>query len=136
MITSYDIESILLSDFHTALSIKCVSDPSVIDDFEKNGINEETAVIIVKKQTTETYWKKGFVEVNVCVPNYKNGRRNGSRLDALEGLVRDMLKTSIVGDYDGTTYRYSEESIAVERDNDMKCYYINVRLLFEIFNIV
>lgn len=135
MISTSDIETILLGEF-SVLGIPCKADPSVIDDFEVNGIGEDTVIVLVKKQDTDTYWYKGFVEVNICVPNYKSGKRNFNKLRNYEREVNEMLKTSVVGEFDGTSYRYSKESIGVERDEKMRCHYVNVRLLFEIFNIV
>ena len=50
----------------------------------KGEIKKERIVIIPKTPSTETYWKKNFVEINFCVPNLKNGEANLIRLAELE----------------------------------------------------
>ena len=48
--------------------------------------------------------------------------------------IRDRLD-DVVSTYDGTTYRYSIESIGAEADAALKCHYVNVRILFEVINL-
>ena len=53
----------------------------------------------------------------------------------LERKAREMFKDGIVGQYDGSWYRYSSESIGIEEDKELCCYYVNVKLLFETLNV-
>lgn len=94
----------------------------------------EKIVIHVKKQQLGTYWKKSFVEVNLCVPDLKEGEANTIRLNELE---RQAMKRfdDVVSTYDGTTYRYSIDSIGTEADIALKCHYVNVRILFNVLNV-
>lgn len=94
-------------------------------------VETERITIKVKKPSTETYWKKCFVEVNLCVP-YKNGVANTTRLTELERLAESTLNS--VGSFDGTRYRYSVET-SQEEDADLWCNYVNCRILFEILNV-
>lgn len=137
MIGLTDIEDILLRDFSKYYGIrKTTSEPPTVDDKKAVGINEEMIVVHVKKQSTATYFYRGFVEVNICVPDFKSGERNRLRLQQLERMANEMLKTAIVGEYDKTAYRYSKDSIGIEKETPLKCNYVNVRLLFEVHNII
>ncbi len=60
--------------------------------------------------------KKGYVEVNLCVPLSKSGKADLIRLNELERKAKEMFKDGVVGQYDGSWYRYSSESIGIEED--------------------
>ena len=137
MIGVTDIEDILVRDFSEALGIaKTTSEPPKADDKNAEGIKKEMVVVHVKRSSEGTIFDRGFVEVNLCVPDFKSGERNRPRLQALEHMAKEMLRTAIVGEYDGTAYRYSRDSIGMEREPTLKCSYVNVRLLFEVHNII
>lgn len=97
-------------------------------------MKSERIVIHAKKQQPETYWKKSFAEVNLCVPDLKEGEANTIRLNELEKQAQGMLD-GVTGRYDGTTYHYSIDTIGTEEDTALKCHYVNVRILFEILNV-
>jgi hypothetical protein len=130
MITTGDIESILYEDLQ-------VFNISV---FKKGVIPEgkvvrERIVIIPDGLKEGIYWKKGFVEINFCVPNISVENvlmANKGRLTELERLANKSL--DVVSSYDGTTYRYSVYQTGQENDADLECYYVNVKLLFEVLN--
>ena len=98
------------------------------------AMKSERIVIHAKKQQPGTYWKKSFVEVNLCVPDLKEGEANSIRLNELEKQAQSILD-DVTGRYDGTTYHYSIESIGTEEDTALKCHYVNVRILFEVLNV-
>lgn len=100
----------------------------------KGEIAEERVVILPKSQTPSNYWRKCFVEVNLCVPDIGEGQANLWRLNELEKAAFDALDDK-VGEYEGYSYRYSVSSIGIEQDGNMKCHYVNVRLLFEVLNV-
>lgn len=54
-------------------------------------LKSERIVIHAKKQQPETYWKKSFVEVNLCVPDLKEGEANTIRLNELENRLKSCL---------------------------------------------
>ena len=97
-------------------------------------LKSERIVIHSKSQQSGTYWKKSFVEVNLCVPDLKEGEANTIRLNELEKQAQSVLD-SITGRYNDTTYHYSIESIGTEEDTALKCHYVNVRILFEVLNV-
>lgn len=137
MIGLTDIEDILIRDFSAYMGIpNATSEPPKTDDKEAVGLDDEIIVVHVKRQSPDVIFERGFVEVNLCVPDFKSGQRNRPRLQRLERKAKEMLETAMVGEYDGTTYRYSKDSIGMEKEPLLKCNYVNVRLLFEIHNII
>lgn len=94
----------------------------------------ERIVIHAKKQHPGTYWKKSFAEVNLCVPDLSENEANSIRLGELEREANKRFD-DVVSSYDGTTYRYSIDSIGTEADTALKCHYVNVRILFEVLNV-
>lgn len=75
-----------------------------------------------------------FRRSEFCVPDLSENEANTIRLNELE---REAMKRfdDVVSTYDGTTYRYSIESIGTEADTALKCHYVNVRILFEVLNV-
>lgn len=98
------------------------------------AMKSERIVIHSKKQQPGTYWKKSFVEVNLCVPDLKEGEANSIRLNELEKQAQGLFD-DVTGRYDGTTYHYSINTIGTEEDTALKCHYVNVRILFEVLNV-
>lgn len=96
-------------------------------------MKSERIVIHAKKQQPGTYWKKSFVEVNLCVPDLKENEANTIRLNELERQANEVFG-DVVNSYDGTYYKYSIDSIGTEEDTSLKCHYVNVRILFEVLN--
>lgn len=136
MIVTTDIGNILYRDCK-AFGIDEVYQkgniPPVPDDPDYR-LETERIVIRTKSQTPGKYWKKGFVEVNLCVPDAGLDVANLIRLAELERNAYKLLD-DVVSSYDGTTYRYSIESIGTEADTALKCHYVNVRILFEVLNV-
>lgn len=97
-------------------------------------LKSERIVIHSKNQQPGTYWKKSFVEVNLCVPDLKKGEANTIRLNELEKQAQELFD-GVTGRYDGVSYFYSIDSIGTEEDTDLKCHYVNIRLLFEVLNV-
>ena len=129
MIVTTDIANILYRDCHT-FGISIVPHGKKLT----GPMKSERIVIHAKKQQPGTYWKKSFVEVNLCVPDLKEGEANTIRLNKLEKQAQSILD-DVTGRYDGTTYHYSIESIGTEEGTALKCHYVNVRILFEILNV-
>lgn len=129
MIVTTDIANIIYKDCKTLN----------INEMYQTGNIPEGAVtterIIVHTNTIETgiYWKVGFVQVNLCVPDLdKKGTANLIRLNELERLGNTLGKTGI---HDDTQYRYSVDSIGIEEDKPLKCHFVNIRILFETLNV-
>ena len=122
MITTIDIANIIYKDLQ--LDIKLYQKGNI----PEGEVKEERIIIIPKRFLNENRWKKGFVEVNFCVPDL-NGKANLIRLNELEKIAAKIEKTGV---YDGTPYTYStsDGSINIEKDIPLKCHYVNLSLLF------
>lgn len=129
MIVSSDIANILYRDCK-AFGIQIVPDGETLT----GEITAERIVIHAKSQQPGRIWKKGFVEVNLCVPDIGVNSANSIRLGQLERQAQSLLD-DIIGSYDGTHYYYGIAKIGREQDTNLKCHYVNVRLLFEILNV-
>lgn len=98
-------------------------------------VSSERAVILPKEQSPQTFWKKSFVEINLCVPDIKEGVANIARLQELERMAEYIFGKEIVGEYEGDYYKMGISSLSgINEDRDLKCHYVNVRLLFEVLN--
>ena len=128
MITATDIANILCKDC-AAFGIKCYQG----DNVPTGEITVERIVVHSKSQTPEKIWRKSFPEINICVPDSK-GKAQLVRLNELDRLAETILD-GVVGQYDGSNYSYSISSKGVESDTQMKCHYVNVRILFEVLNV-
>jgi hypothetical protein len=130
MIVTTDIANILYRDCK-AFGIEVYQSGNIPD--EDKELSSERVIIRTKTQSPETYWKKGFVEVNLCVPDL-GGKANLIRLQELERKAQEVLD-DVVGEYDGSSYYYSIDSIGTEADTALKCHYVNVRILFQVLNV-
>lgn len=129
MIVTTDIGNILYRDCE-AFGIDIVPAGETLP----GELESERIVIHSKKQQPGTYWKKSFAEVNLCVPDLEDNSANSIRLNELEREANKHFD-DVFSSYDGTTYRYSIENIGTEADTALKCHYVNVRILFEVFNV-
>lgn len=129
MIVTTDIANILYRDCQT-FGIDIVPHGKKL----MGELKSERIVIHSKSQQPGTYWKKSFVEVNLCVPDLKKGEANTIRLNEMEKEAQELFD-GVTGCYDGVSYFYSIDSIGTEEDTDLKCHYVNVRLLFEVLNV-
>lgn len=131
MITPTDISNILYKDCEN-FGIDIIPDGKTIA--EESRLGKECIVIHSKKQQVGKYWKKSYVEINICIPDLSPNEANSIRLNELERKANDIFSDS-VGRYDGSYYNYSIESIGKETDSNLKCHYVNVRILFNVLNV-
>ena len=129
MIVTTDIGNILYRDCK-AFGIDMIPDGETLT----GELKYERIVIHVKKQQLGTYWKKSFVEVNLCVPDLSENEANTIRLNELERQASKLFD-DVVNTYKGNHYRYSIDSIGTEADTALKCHYVNVRILFNVLNV-
>lgn len=105
MIVTTDIGNIIYRDCK-AFGIDMIPDGETLT----GELKYERIVIHVKKQQLGTYWKKSFVEVNLCVPDLSENEANTIRLNELERQASKLFD-DVVNTYNGNRYRYSIESI-------------------------
>ena len=114
MIVTGDIETILVRD------LKPFGIPTYKKDAIPEGeVTEERITVIPKEPKPGTYWIKGFVEVNFCVPDI-NGMANKSRLTELERQASGLRSVS---SFDGSTYRYKVYSTHQRKRCTAKCHF-------------
>ena len=129
MIVTTDIGNILYRDCK-AFGIEVYQKGNI----PSGEVTTERIIIRTKSQTPTKYWKKGFVEVNICVPDIEPNTADLIRLSELERRANALLD-DVTSSYDGSTYTYSIDSIGIEADTALKCHYVNVRVLFEVLNV-
>lgn len=135
MIVTGDIYKILFDRVKEAFGI---GTESIYDSWNpiKSHLKEEAIVIVTSTPIEpDTYWEKAFAHVNICVPDYL-GEVNKQRLTALERMACAWIGQGFTGVYDGTRYRVGKDSLGLERDDALKCSYVNLVLLFEILNSI
>lgn len=101
-------------------------------------VNTERIVIRTGSQSNEVIWEKSFVNINFCTPNLFNGDANTTRLTEIERMVKPVFKQGDTGSFDGSTYNYEnggDNWISQEEDTELRCHYVNVRILFEVLNV-
>ena len=130
MIVTTDIANILYKDCE-AFGMEVYQAGNIPDEHKE--LSSERVIIRTKSQSPETYWKKGFVEVNLCVPDM-DCNANLIRLQELERKAQEVLD-EVVGEYDGSNYYYLIDSIGTEADTELRCHYVNVRILFQVLNV-
>ena len=130
MIVTTDIANILYKDCE-AFGMEVYQAGNIPDEHKE--LSSERVIIRTKSQSPETYWKKGFVEVNLCVPDM-DGDANLIRLQELERKAQEVLD-EVVGEYDGSNYYYLIDTIGIEAGTELRCHYVNVRLLFQVLNV-
>ena len=59
----------------------------------------------------------------------------GILLNELERFANKWIGNNPVGEFDGSKYRISKSSLGIEKDEALKCSYVNIKLLFEILNV-
>jgi hypothetical protein len=93
---------------------------------------ERIVIHAPSSDTPETTWDKSFANVNLVVPD-KNGKKDITRLQKLQRIAKANLD-DIFGRFDGTGYSYEIASCGTEQDVDLKCNYVNVKILFNVLN--
>ena len=130
MIVTTDIANILYKDCKD-FGIEVYQAGNIPDEHKE--LSSERVIVRTKSQSPEAIWKKGFMEVNLCVPDM-DGDANLIRLQELERKAQEVLD-EVVGEYDGSNYYYLIDSIGIEADTELRCHYVNVRLLFQVLNV-
>lgn len=130
MIVTTDIANILYKDCK-AFGMEVYQAGNIPDEHKE--LSSERVIIRTKSQSPETYWKKGFVEVNLCVPDM-DGDANLIRLQELERKAQEVMD-EVVGEYDSSNYYYLIDTIGIEADTELRCHYVNVRILFQVLNV-
>lgn len=96
-------------------------------------VTAERVMIHAKEPQPSDYWLKSFCEVNILIPNI-DGNANGRRLGEVEALAIPIFKDS--GYSNGIFYTYNVYTTHHEEDVDLKCWFVNIKILFKTKNIL
>lgn len=130
MITSSDIQTILYKKAQL-LGVKEVYKEGNI---MSGNYSTERVVILNNSAEPGTYWRLGFINVNLCVPDLdRDFTANLTRLSELESLAYDVFKET--GKMNDLAYTYEVDSTHIEEDRAAHSHYVNVRILFEVLNV-
>lgn len=97
-------------------------------------ITEERVVVITHEISPDTYWNHCYVDINWCIPDLVN-EADSIRLGEVERIMTSDISYG-TGYYENKPYKYKRVSVSQERDEQMRCHYVNVRLMFHILNIM
>ena len=126
-----DIEIVMIEACE-ALKLVPMSRIYLPDDYPEG--TDVRIVIHVKNQQRGDIFYKGFVEVNVVVPDIE-GRADHESLTEAENVLLDAFRYDTVREYKGETYRYGLYSHEILWEKDAQYHYVNARLTFETLNI-
>ncbi len=130
MIVAGDIENILCDDLST-FGITVYRNGTM----PEGKVTEERIVIIPESLKDDVYWKKCMVEVRICVPDIQHEGIPIADKERLGVLERQANMMESVSSYDNSTYLYSVSETSQEREPELDCHYVSVKLLFEILNV-
>lgn len=134
MIVTSNIEDILY-DNSKAIGISEIYEKGNVPNGE---VTSERIVILSSDQIPSTIWQKCFVEVNLVVPDLLDEKStleaNKIRLKELERLAKSTFHNRF-GSYDGDGYSYDIAQMGIEEDADLKCHFVNVKILFNVLNV-
>lgn len=134
MIVTSNIEDILYDDCKSV---------GINEIYEKGNVpsgevTTERIVILSSDQIPSTIWKKCFVEVNLVTPDLPNENgaleANKIRLKELERKAQNTFHNRF-GAYDGDGYSYDIFQMGTEEDANLKCHFVNVKILFNVLNV-
>lgn len=129
MIVTTDIASIIYRDCVFHFGLPTAQEGNIPD----GPLTAERVVVHAKAPQKGDIWRKAFVEVNILVPDTKEGKADLLRLNALERQAHRQLRSA--GRWDYTPYCYAPESSSVLQAKDLRAHYVNVKLLFKAMNI-
>lgn len=89
----------------------------------------DRVVIHSHKQVRTKCWMENFIEVNVVVLDEGNSAKM-ALLKEYESKLLSKFYEDIVGEYEGTPYVISFESLGIEEDSQTKSHYVNCKLKF------
>lgn len=134
MITTSDVYCIL----HDACKQFGISEIYDGHNTPTGEVKSERIVIRVGSQGNGDIWEKSFVNINFCVPDLFSGDANTVRLGEIERLAKEFFKHGDTGCFDTSNYSYEnggDNWLSVEADTELRCHYVNVRILFQVLNV-
>lgn len=132
MITTSDIGDILYLHL-SGLSVKDIRRGWNL--LPKGELTEERVTLTVKTITAGKPWSKAFAEVNILVPDMEDGQADLIRLSELEAEYVAAFGWNTSTRH-GIRYRFGRETFGFLDDAQLRCHYVNIRVLFEFLNLI
>ncbi|MDR2791322.1 MAG: hypothetical protein LBB27_01070 [Tannerellaceae bacterium] len=89
--------------------------------------------ILPKRSVDTKFFKKGFVEVNVYVPDKYENYPDSARLRTLQRLSWDALENYLLNDGQDTWWVQMEGTPTLEKDDALHCHFSNTRVVYQLF---
>ena len=98
----------------------------------RGEVTEPRITIHVKSGVGETWWRKGFAEVNFSVPDIEDSA-GLIALNEYERLAWSVL--DFTDEYDGSLFHFEVYSTEIIQDTQFKCHYVNARVQYKVLNV-
>lgn len=105
------------------------------EELPLGAIASDRAVIVTSSDDLGKYWGKCIVTISIMVPDVCPKIANMSRLSSYESKVQEMFVDGIAGEYGGDSYLIELQSIGIDNASDVKCHFVNAKLMFNILNV-
>lgn len=92
---------------------------------------EDRVVIHSHKQIRTDRWIENYIEVNVVVQDEGNSAKT-SLLKQYENMLMAKFYEDIVGEYEGSPYVISFDSLGIEEDSQTKSHFVNCKIKFSV----
>lgn len=99
----------------------------------RGEVENPRITIKVKAPNSETYWRKGFAEVNLIFPNIGESADLVNLEDGERLMEENLTFTEI---FEDKIVRFSVDGrTEIIEDASLRCYYVNARVLYEVLNV-
>lgn len=105
------------------------------EELPLGAIASDRAVIVTSSDDLGKYWGKCIVTLSILVPDVCPKVANMSRLSDYEKRVQEMFVDGIAGEYGEDSYLIELQSIGIDNASDVKCHFVNAKLMFNVLNI-
>lgn len=105
------------------------------EELPLGAIASDRAVIVTSSDDLGKYWGKCIVTLSIIVPDVCPKIANMSRLSSYERKVQELFVDGIAGEHGGDSYLIELQSIGIDNASDVKCHFVNAKLMFNILNV-
>lgn len=130
-LTTADIRRIL----HRALK-PLGMDICYAEDLPEGELTKERAAIAVSGSELGKVWADCIASISLCVPDLKNGTASLTRLGKLEKAALEIFSDGFADSYGVDNYLVSLQKHGIEKDAQMRCHYVSLKILFETLNVI
>lgn len=129
MVVSCDIGNIAYQDCCTLAAELGVSEVYQGAAVPRGEVVQPRIVVHVDAPSDDKHFRECFLNVNICVPDIGE-MADLTTLGEYEREAWNFFEALSEAQYDGDWYGYEPQSATVESDAEMRCHYVNVKVLF------